>query len=120
MLKVLKEILIYVLLILLIILVFGILFYDQLPSNKLVPTQQDYALPENLESALEDTLSDEDLERIWGRFYKVDESRHRADGGTGIGLAIVKAIMNNYNLKYGAVNRENGIEFYFDIKISKN
>lgn len=67
-----------------------------------------------------DTLSDEDLERIWGRFYKVDESRHRADGGTGIGLAIVKAIMNNYNLKYGAVNRENGIEFYFDIKISKN
>ena len=67
-----------------------------------------------------DTLSDEDLERIWGRFYKVDESRHRADGGTGIGLAIVKAIMNNYNLKYGAVNRENGIEFYFDIKINKN
>ena len=67
-----------------------------------------------------DTLSDEDLERIWGRFYKVDESRHRADGGTGIGLAIVKAIMNNYNLKYGAVNRENRIEFYFDIKISKN
>ena len=66
-----------------------------------------------------DTLSDEDLERIWGRFYKVDESRHRADGGTGIGLAIVKAIMNNYNLKYGAVNRENGIEFYFDIKLAK-
>ena len=61
-------------------------------------------------------LSDEDLERIWGRFYKVDESRNRADGGSGIGLALVKAIMNNYNSKYGAVNRENGIEFYFDIQ----
>lgn len=67
-----------------------------------------------------DTLSDEDLARIWGRFYKVDESRNRADGGTGIGLALVKAIMNNYKTKYGAVNRENGIEFYFDIQTKDN
>ena len=62
-----------------------------------------------------DTLSDEDLERIWGRFYKVDESRNRADGGSGIGLSLVKAIMNNYDSKYGATNKENGIEFYFDV-----
>ena len=67
-----------------------------------------------------ETLSDEDLARIWGRFYKVDESRNRADGGTGIGLALVKAIMNNYKTKYGAVNRENGIEFYFDIQTKDN
>lgn len=66
-----------------------------------------------------ENLSDEDLERIWGRFYKVDESRNRADGGTGIGLALVKAIMNNYNSKYGAKNTENGIEFYFDIDAGK-
>ena len=63
-----------------------------------------------------DNLSDEDLERIWKRFYKVDESRNRSDGGTGIGLALVKAIMNNYNSKYGAINKKNGIEFYFDIQ----
>lgn len=63
-----------------------------------------------------DTLSDEDLERIWGIFYKVDGSRNRSDGGSGIGLALVKAIMNNYNSKYGAINKENGIEFYFDIQ----
>ena len=67
-----------------------------------------------------ETLSDEDLARIWGRFYKVDESRNRADGGTGIGLALVKAIMNNYKTKYGAVNRESGIEFYFDIQTKDN
>ena len=67
-----------------------------------------------------ETLSDEDLARIWGRFYKVDESRNRTDGGTGIGLALVKAIMNNYKTKYGAVNRENGIEFYFDIQTKDN
>lgn len=64
-------------------------------------------------------LSEEALERIWGRFYKVDESRNRADGGTGIGLALVKAIMNNYNAKYGATNKENGIEFYFDIGVEE-
>ena len=63
-----------------------------------------------------DTLSDEDLERIWGRFYKVDESRNRADGGSGIGLALVRAIMNNYGTKYGVMNKENGIEFYFEIQ----
>ena len=67
-----------------------------------------------------ETLSDEDLARIWGRFYKVDESRNRADGGTGIGLALVKAIMNNYKTKYGAVNRDSGIEFYFDIQTKDN
>lgn len=65
-----------------------------------------------------DRLKDEDLEKIWGRFYKVDSSRNRADGGTGIGLSLVKAIMNNYNAEYGVRNRENGVEFYFDVKLS--
>ena len=64
-------------------------------------------------------LSEEDLERIWGRFYKVDASRNRSDGGSGIGLALVKAIMNNYKSKYGAKNKENGIEFYFEIPKKK-
>ena len=65
-------------------------------------------------------LSDENLERVWGRFYKVDESRNRADGGTGIGLSLVKAIMNNYNQKYGVENKKDGVEFYFDISLTMN
>lgn len=64
-----------------------------------------------------DTLSEENLEKIWGRFYKVDASRNRSDGGTGIGLSLVKAIMTSYNADYGVCNKENGIEFYFDIKL---
>lgn len=65
-----------------------------------------------------ENLSVENVERVWGRFYKVDESRNRADGGTGIGLALVKAIMNNYNEKYGVENKQNGVEFYFDISLT--
>ncbi len=65
-------------------------------------------------------IPEENLDRIWGRFYKLDESRNRADGGTGIGLALVKAIMNNYNSKYGAINKEKGVEFYFDIKTNED
>ena len=62
-------------------------------------------------------ISEENLNRIWNRFYKADESRHREDGGTGIGLAFVKAIMSNYDNKYGVRNLENGVEFYFELNM---
>lgn len=64
-------------------------------------------------------IEQEDLERIWGRFYKIDSSRNRNDGGTGIGLALVKAIMNNYKNKYGAQNKNDGVEFYFEMDLSE-
>ena len=60
-------------------------------------------------------ISEEDQNRIWKRFYKVDSSRNREKGGTGIGLALVKAIMNNYKNSYGVYNKDNGVEFYFDL-----
>ena len=62
-------------------------------------------------------IKEEDLTRIWNRFYKVDESRNRADGGTGIGLSFVKAIMSNYKNAYGVINKDNGVEFYFDLDL---
>ena len=60
-------------------------------------------------------IPEEHLNKIWGRFYKEDTSRNRTDGGTGIGLALVKAIMNNYKNDYGVINKENGVEFYFEL-----
>ncbi len=57
----------------------------------------------------------ENLNRIWKRFYKVDTSRNREKGGTGIGLALVKAIMNNYGNDYGVENQKDGVEFYFEL-----
>ncbi len=64
-------------------------------------------------------IDEEDLNRIWTRFYKVDESRNRSKGGTGIGLALVKAIMTKYNNSYGVKNKKDGVEFYFDVLESK-
>ena len=63
-------------------------------------------------------IDKDDLDRVWGRFYKVDGSRNRENGGSGIGLSIVKAIQTNYKNGYGVSNKENGVEFYFDINLS--
>lgn len=60
-------------------------------------------------------IPEEDLNRVWGRFYKADNSRNRENSGSGIGLSIVKAIQNNYQNEYGVHNTANGVEFYFDI-----
>lgn len=62
-------------------------------------------------------ISEENINKIWGRFYKSDSSRTRKEGGTGIGLALVKAIMNNYGNEYGVKNLENGVEFFCDIPV---
>ena len=66
-----------------------------------------------------ENIEEENLSRIWNRFFKVDESRNREDGGSGIGLSIVRAIMNNYGNDFGVVNKQNGVEFYFDIDLER-
>ena len=48
------------------------------------------------------------MDHIWRRFYKGDESRNRDKGGSGIGLSLVKAIMNNYGNNYGVKNAAGG------------
>ena len=62
-----------------------------------------------------DNISKENLNRIWNRFFKADEARNREDGGSGIGLSIVRAIMNNYGNDFGVENKDNGVEFYFEV-----
>lgn len=60
-------------------------------------------------------IADEDLPRLWTRFYKVDSSRNRTTGGTGLGLSLVKAIMLQHKNNFGANNLENGVEFWFEL-----
>ncbi|MDO4622336.1 MAG: ATP-binding protein [Eubacteriales bacterium] len=60
----------------------------------------------------------EDLERIWDKFYKVDKARTRAYGGSGIGLSIVKAIMDAHAQTCRVVNYDDGVEFSFTLESS--
>ena len=57
----------------------------------------------------------EDLEKLWDKFYKVDKAHTREYGGNGIGLSIVKAIMESFHQKYGVRNFDNGVEFWFEL-----
>ena len=61
-------------------------------------------------------IPEESLPRIWDKFYKVDKARTRAYGGSGVGLSIVKVIMDSMNRQYGVENRENGVLFWFELE----
>ena len=60
-------------------------------------------------------IPEEDLDKVWIKFYKVDKARTREYGGSGIGLSIVKAIMESMNQNCGVINYENGVEFWFEL-----
>lgn len=62
-----------------------------------------------------DAIPEEELDKIWIKFYKVDKARTREYGGSGIGLSIVKAIMESMNQQCGVKNYDNGVEFWFTL-----
>lgn len=61
-------------------------------------------------------IPEDSLPRIWEKFYKVDKARTREYGGSGVGLSIVKAIMDSMHQSYGALNYTNGVEFWFELE----
>lgn len=61
-------------------------------------------------------VPEDSLPHLWEKFYKVDKARTREYGGSGVGLSIVKAIQESMNQKYGVVNYENGVEFWFELE----
>ncbi len=55
----------------------------------------------------------DDLPRVWERFYRVEKSRDRERGGAGIGLAIVKRLVEDAGGGVGAASDEGWTTFWF-------
>ncbi|MGG0277508.1 sensor histidine kinase [Bacillus rhizoplanae] len=58
-------------------------------------------------------IPEEQLNKIWDRFYRGDASRQRSTGGTGLGLAISKNILDLHGVQYGVSNTKDGVLFFF-------
>ncbi len=63
-----------------------------------------------------DPIPQDSVPRIWEKFYKVDKAHTREYGGSGVGLSIVKAIMERLHEQYGVTNFENGVLFWFELE----
>ena len=61
-------------------------------------------------------VKEEDKDKIWNRYYKVDKEHKRSHIGSGIGLSLCKDILDKMGYKYGvdSVYKEYS-KFYFDI-----
>jgi signal transduction histidine kinase len=55
----------------------------------------------------------DDLPHVWERFYRVEKSRDRARGGAGVGLAIVKQLVEDAGGRVGAASDAGWTTFWF-------
>ena len=64
-----------------------------------------------------ENLSEDDLENIWTPFYRVNKARDR--DGHGLGLAIVRGILENHRSDFGVyITEKNTINFWFELEKS--
>lgn len=64
-------------------------------------------------------IPEEDIPNLWTKFFKVDKAHTREYGGSGIGLSIVRAIMDSHNKACGVRNVRDGVEFWFTLDCDK-
>ncbi|MBE4937967.1 HAMP domain-containing protein [Bacillus thuringiensis] len=65
-------------------------------------------------------IKDEDLQQIFKPFYRIEKSRNRNTGGNGLGLYIVKQILETLDIKYSIKNMEHSVQFCMSIPLSKH
>ena len=111
----------------------NLLKYKQVYVNNQQISQFDYLLHENdqVEIKKENTvrievqdfgegIDSKDLDNIWDRYYKVDKEHVRVANGSGIGLNIVKQLLELHGVPYGVKSSKGkGSTFYFEMPIEK-
>ena len=60
-------------------------------------------------------VPDDAIPHLFEAFYRADTSRNRNTGGTGLGLYIVRKVMEMHRAKYGISNTNNGVLFWFEL-----
>lgn len=88
-------------------------------EDKTIYISLKFSAEENrIKYAVRDTgkgISEEELAHIWDRYYRSKDSHTRPIKGTGLGLNIVKAILESHNFTYGVTSKEGyGSTFYVD------
>ncbi|MEI6858063.1 HAMP domain-containing sensor histidine kinase [Psychrilyobacter sp.] len=61
-------------------------------------------------------IPEDKLDDIWKAFYRVEKSRNKKYGGTGLGLTIVNGILERHGSKFGVENIKDGVKFWFTLK----
>ncbi len=60
-------------------------------------------------------VSEENIEKIFEAFYRIEQSRSRKTGGSGLGLYIVQKILQHHNSVCNVCNTKNGVCFFFEL-----
>ena len=59
-------------------------------------------------------IPEEAIPKVFEAFYRVDASRSRQTGGSGLGLYIVQKILQQHNSYCNVRNTQKGVEFFFE------
>lgn len=64
-------------------------------------------------------IEEKEIPKLFDAFYRVEKSRSKKTGGSGLGLFIIKTILEGHDSKYSIYNKDGGIEFTFQLKTDK-
>ena len=65
-------------------------------------------------------IDSSEIDKLFNKFYRVDKSRSRNSNSSGLGLSIVKNLLELHKFKYSIINRTNGVDFSFYLPIVEN
>ena len=63
-------------------------------------------------------IQTEYLQQIWEPFFRLEKSRNRNYGGTGLGLSVARTILLLHESDFGAINTDTGVCFYFTLPLA--
>lgn len=63
-------------------------------------------------------ITEENIKNIFKPFYRIEKSRNRNTGGSGLGLYIVKQIFETLGIRYSINSLEHSVKFRVEIPLS--